>query len=209
MSAWRRLLARYRGRPLLYGVAILLVFLNLGRYAYDFYQSQLAELETKEAQLARQQNVVRQLPDLRNRVARLEEERQVLSRYLFHGASEEAVSSMAQIRLQEMVVKTGLEPEYIKPLKQTTTAKERPFQTLAVKLRLNGPLPAFLDLLAELYRSEVLFRVDSFSVKPIKKEQLRFFLDLESYFVTAPDAAPALDPAPEAGPTPPAPAETP
>lgn len=185
MNKIRRLLATYRGRPLLIAVAVFLFILNLGRMGISDYQAQKEEVENKQALLAAYENTLRQLPSLRQRTEHFDRQKGEIIRYFMKGESAEDISSKMQIMLQELVVKTGLEPEYIKPIQQREEGKDRDFHEISIKLRLAGNINAFRDFLAELAKSDVFFRIESFSLKPGKKGQLTVFLDLAGYYMTS------------------------
>ncbi|MCK9294773.1 MAG: type II secretion system protein GspM [Desulfobulbaceae bacterium] len=161
----------------------LLLLLNLGRMSLQAYSNQIAEAGEKQNLLARYQETVNQLPALKKRVARLEQKSIKVEKYLFSGTSEEAVSSAMQIMLQELVTKAGLEPESIRPMVSGgTKTATRDYHEISIKIRLSGTLSQFVDFIAQLYRSDKLFQVESFTLKPYKKTEMKIFIDLKGFY---------------------------
>jgi len=182
MMTIRRLLARYRGKPLLLSIAGALFILNIGRLGIAHYQEQREAAETKLALLAKYKTTVEQLPELRQRVARLQQEKQVADQAFMSGGTEEEIASKMQIMLQDMVVKAGLEPEYIKSNRTGSQEAGRSFQEITIKMRLSGDINKFVELLSNLYQSKTYYRVESFSIQQGKKNELRIFMDLIGYY---------------------------
>lgn len=183
MTGFVRLISRYRGKPLLIALAFALLVLNLGRWGINHYQGQTEALASKKALFVRYRNTAEQLGALRQKVERLEREKRQAEQFFLVGESEEEITSKLQVLLQEMVVKAELEPEYIKPVKQASEDKSSPFQEVAIKMRLGGKINALISLLAELRNSQAFFQIESFSLRPGKKGELRIFLDLKGFFV--------------------------
>jgi len=160
----------------------LLLLLNLGRLTLQAYSNQLAEAQQKQNLLAQYQETVSQLPALKKRVARLKQQSDRLEKYLFSATSEEQVSSAMQIMLQEMVTKAGLEPESIRPMVSGAKTTSRDYHEISIKIRLSGTQSKFVDFIAQLYRSDKLFQVESFTLKPYKKTDMKIFIDLKGFY---------------------------
>lgn len=167
---------------LLFVIAGLLLAVNLFRLAANTYSNQVEEVEARKNLLAQYQSTVNKLPNLKKKVARLEQRATSLERYLFRGSSEEAVSSAMQILLQEMVTKAELEPESIRPMMSGTRTVARDYYEIAIKIRLGGTLNQFMDFMVQLYRSDKLFQIESFTIKPYKKTEMKIFLDVKGYY---------------------------
>ena len=165
-------------------LAGLLLLLNIGRLSLQAYNNQIAAAEEKQNLLAQYHETVNQLPTLKKRVARLKQKSVKLEQYLFSGSSEEEVSSAMQIMLQEQVTKAGLEPESIRPMVSSSSSKtaSRDYHEISIKIRLSGTLSQFVDFIAQLYRSNKLFQVESFTLKPYKKTEMKIFIDLKGFY---------------------------
>jgi hypothetical protein len=87
-----------------------------------------------------------------------------------------------QIMLQELVTKAGLEPESIRPMVSGTQKGPRDFHEISIKIRLAGTQSQFVDFIAQLYRSDKLFQVESFTLKPYKKSEMKIFIDLKGFY---------------------------
>ena len=51
-----------------------------------------------------------------------------------------------------------------------------------MKARLSGTLEGFSAFLANLYRSNKLYRIESFSIKSYKGTALKIFIDINGYY---------------------------
>lgn len=179
------LVNRYGTKPLLIGLAAVLVALNLVRLAIGYYDERQESLQTQRALLVRYQKAVQELPELQNRVARLERQKKQFERYLFSGSSEEEIASAMQILLQEKLVKAGLEPESLRPLRSGETAKSKEYGEISLKIRSSGTLNEFMQFLATLYKAQHLFRIESFTLKPYNQTELKIFIDFKGYYKLA------------------------
>ncbi|MBI5557598.1 MAG: type 4a pilus biogenesis protein PilO [Deltaproteobacteria bacterium] len=167
---------------LLLGAGSLLLLFNIARLGWGFYTDQLAEAEAKQSQLTQYRDTVEQLPSLKKRVARLKQKSANLEKYLFKGNSEEEISSAMQILLQEQVTKAGLEPESIRPMVSGSKTASHDFHEISIKIRLSGTLSQFVDFVAQLYRSDKLFQIENFTLKPFKKSEMKIFIDLKGFY---------------------------
>ena len=169
-------------KVLLLVIGGLLLLLNVGRLAWETYSNQLAEAEAQQNLISQYRATVSKLPNLKKRVARQKQRAAGMEKYLFSGASEEEVSSAMQIMLQEQVTKAGLEPESIRPLVGGAKQGTKEYQEISIKIRLAGNLSQLVDFLVQLYRSKKLFQVESFTLKPYKKTEMKIFLDMKGYY---------------------------
>jgi hypothetical protein len=62
---------------------------------------------------------------------------------------------------------------------KTTT---RDYQEISIKIRLSGTQSQFVDFIAQLYSSDKLFQVESFTLKPYKKTEMKIFIDLKGFY---------------------------
>ena len=49
-------------------------------------------------------------------------------------------------------------------------------------MRLAGTLEEFISFLGNLYKSGNLFKIESFTLKPYKKTELKIFLDMKGFY---------------------------
>lgn len=169
-------------KTLILTLAGLLLLLNLGRLSLSAYSSQQTEAMEKQNLLTQYQETASQLPTLKKRVTRLQQKSAMLEKYLFTGSAEAEISSAMQIMLQELVTKAGLEPESIRPMVSGTQKGPRDFHEISIKIRLAGTQSQFVDFIAQLYRSDKLFQVESFTLKPYKKSEMKIFIDLKGFY---------------------------
>lgn len=185
MISVEQILHRLRSRSVLIGIAAALLLLNLGRFAAGFFEDRQTELDSRLVRLQQQRREAAELEDLRAAIADLEERKESVGRFLFTGDSEEQIASAMQILLQEKLAKTALEPESLRPILRGSKEKgkdEAPFQELAIKLRLSGSLQDFVEFLADIYRSDQLFIIENFVLKPARNDVLKILLDLKGFY---------------------------
>ena len=60
--------------------------------------------------------------------------------------------------------------------------KDNPVREVVINMRLSGTLEGFLELIAELYRSDLLFKVDSFVLRPFKGTEMKILLDITGFY---------------------------
>jgi hypothetical protein len=176
--------SRFGTRPLLIGAVALLVGLNLLRFAYGSYEQKKESVHSRQELLVRYQASLGQLPELRSRVTALERQKQAFEEILFTGSSEEEIASAMQIMIQEQLVKAGLEPESLRPLR-SGDAKGKEYGEISIKVRSAGTLNEFIGFLANLYRSRQLFQIESFTLKPYNQTELKIFIDFKGYYKLA------------------------
>jgi Tfp pilus assembly protein PilO len=182
------ILHKVRSRSFLIGLALLLLLFNLTKVSVNYFKDQQVEVESRVALLQQQRKSVERIDELRESVSALEARKKALDGYLFRGESEERVASAMQIMLQEMVSKANLDPESLRPILRGSTGekdKEKEIHDLAIKLRLAGDIQGFLDFLAGLYRSQRLFVIDNFILKPDRNGKLKILMDLKGFYLLA------------------------
>lgn len=175
---------RFGTRPLLLGIAMLLVGVNLLRFAAGYYEGKQQTIQARQELLAREQSSLRQLPGLRSRLDALERQKKTFESRLFKGGSAEEIASAMQIIIQKELVKAGLDPESLRPLR-SNDVKSKDYGEISIKVRSSGTLNEFIGFLANLYRSRQLFRIDSFTLKPYGQDRLRIFIDFKGYYKLA------------------------
>ena len=163
-------------------VAVGGLLLAGGQWLGNYYQGRVAELDKSQATLRLYHRQLRSLPSLSKRVSLLQRHADQLEQVLFTGDSIDAVTSAVQIRLQNMITKTGLSPESLRPLSSHRQKEARAIQTITIKMRLAGTLPQFEEFLARLYRERKLFLVTGFTIKPYRKESVKIFLDVKGLY---------------------------
>ena len=175
-------LRRFDRKTILLVSVALLLFLNLFRLAAGYYGNQVEELGSQQALLEQYQATVEKLPDLKKRVGSLERRAAYLENYLFTGNSVDEISSAMQIMLQKMVTDAGLDPESIRPIIHGKKGQEGKYESIEIKIRLAGTMPQLVDFLGRFYQNKKLFVVESFTVKPYKKTQLKVFFDIKGFY---------------------------
>lgn len=173
---------RFERKHIMITIAIALLVLNFGRMAISFYVGQRQEVESQMGLLEQYLKTAAKLPELKRRVGRLDKRSKGLEPYLYRGSSVEDISSAMQIDLQKKVSDAGLEPESIRPVRQSGQGRSSEGEELVIKLRVSGSQKKFIDFLAGLYRSGKLFQIQSFTLKPYKKKDLKIFLDVKGFY---------------------------
>jgi hypothetical protein len=185
MTSLLELKNRIGVKPLLIGLALVLVVLNIGRLSLGYYQERKETVESRLELLERQQASVQQLPELRRLVAGLEQQKTLFENYLMRGSSEEEIASAMQLMIQEQLVKAGLEPESLRPVRSGEAVKGKDYGVISIKVRSSGSLDEFIALLASLYRSRTLFQIESFTLTPQNQTELKIFIDFKGYYKLA------------------------
>ena len=182
MIGLQNITGRLHRKSLLIGFAVLLLAINVGRWGINNYSDRKEELAARQALLQQQHSVKGSLPGLKNTVAKLEKRYEQLAVYLFKGGSEEEISSSMQIILQEHVIKAGLEPEFIRPVKTGALAKGDAIGEIAIKVRLSGTMENFMKFLGFLYNSKNLFKIEDISLKPFKEDEMKIVMEIKGYY---------------------------
>ncbi len=173
-------LNRLDRKKLLIIVGVVLLILNVGRLGRNYYTSRKEEVSSRINLLNQYKRDVARLPGLKKRVRQLERENQQLEKFFFTGSSEEEISSAMQIELQKKVSSVGLEPESVRPVKKA--GKPGSAEEIVIKLRLNGNIDQFVDFLTDLYGTKKLFKLESFTIKPVKADKLKIFLEFKGFY---------------------------
>ena len=192
MNRFSQIVAWARSRNGLIAIASVLVLLNVGRYATNTYLDVLAGIESKQALLGQHRISTRNIDKLRKRIAQLEQRKKEFDTHLFTGATRKEVTSAMQIKLQEILGSSGLSPESLRPLSKSRKVSDMYYGEVIIKLRLSGSLDDFIRFLAGLYRSNYLFKIENFTIKPYKKKELKVFLELKGYYRLTGDGAQGL-----------------
>ncbi|OGR07422.1 MAG: hypothetical protein A2511_04840 [Deltaproteobacteria bacterium RIFOXYD12_FULL_50_9] len=189
MISGLHLLARFRIRPLLISIAVVLAAASIWRQLEARYLVKQEYIVSRKVVLDQYRLAVKKLPGLRQQVDQLEKQRQQVDKILFSGASEEEIASAMQLDMQEKLNGTGLETESLRPVLQMPVAgsekdgaKKKEHGEISVKARLSGTLEGFSAFLANLYRSNKLYRIESFSIKSYKGTALKIFIDINGYY---------------------------
>jgi len=170
-----KLLSLARTRNGLLVIVGLLAFLNAVRVINGKYTDALQGMESKQALLGQYRMSTKDIDAVRTKVQQLET-------HLFRGEAEKDVTSAMQIKLQEVLGRVGMNPESLSPVTKGGKDDGNPYGEVIIKIRLGGTLENFIKFLAELYRMEYLFRIENVTVKPLKKEEVKIFIELKGYY---------------------------
>ena len=173
---------RFDRRHLLLGMAVLLLLLNIGRWGINYLDSRQQELSNRIELLAQYQESVNKLPQVQQRVRGLKKRAQYLESFLFTGDSEEKIASAMQIKLQSQISKAGLAPEFIQPLRNRDKNRAEKIDDIGIKLRMSGSLNNFATFLKNIYNSKHLFKIESLTIKPFKKDELKIFMEVRGIY---------------------------
>jgi len=186
MNRLPQLLAILKSRTALIILAVGLLLLNVGRFATNQYLDYLDGIESKRALLGQYQISTRNLEEMRKRVARLEAQKKRFESHLLVGENRQDITSAMQIKIQEMLSKSGLSPESLRPVNRRREAKDKEYGEVTIKVRLSGELESFVKFMAEIYRQRYLFKVDNFTLKPFKNKNLKVFLEIKGFYKITP-----------------------
>jgi len=179
-----RRLPKYNLRTVLIAVAAVLLAANLVRILNGARQSMMADIESKVARLESARRQKASLAKLSAGRRSLETRAAALEKQLFSGGGEEEVASAMQIRLQKMVMASGIESESIRPVPAALKPgeKEGILIPMVVKMRLTGTMPEFLDFMKRLYGDEKFFKVEKLTIRPFRKAGLKIYLEIRGYY---------------------------
>ena len=178
----KQLIGRFQTKTLLISLAVVLLVLNIGRFAVSYFNEQQEEVMNKIELLEQYRYSVQNLAQTKNKVTTLDRQKQLLDKYFFRGSSEEEVSSEMQIQLQEMIIDAALEPEFLRPVRRGDVGKGKDFDEITINLRMSGTLEGFVNFLRNLYKSKHLFKIESFTLKPYKNSELKIVLEITGYY---------------------------
>ena len=184
MISLQAIVLKMRTKSFLIGLAVALLFLNVAKMSVNYYMDRQEQVESRALLLQQHLRALEKLDELRNSVASLEARKEQIDHFLFQGESEERIASGMQIILQEKLAKARLEPESLRPILRGGSDKgqEKKVHDIAIKLRLAGDIGGFLDFIAELYRSEQLFVIENFVLKPDRQNKLKILMDLKGFY---------------------------
>lgn len=177
----KQILGQYQRRTLLIALAVILLLLNGGRMAVTYYNESQHAIADKILLLAQHRASVQTLDQLQARVEILRRQQQRLNRYFVPGKSEEEILSTIQIKLQEMVSRAAMNPEFIRPVRRGGGAKNDDFGEISVNVRMSGTLNNFTVFLKNLYMSQYFFKIESFAIKPFKQDMVQIVLEVKGF----------------------------
>lgn len=182
LSALTKLLSLARTRNGLLVIVGLLLLLNAVRLINGKYEDILQGVESKQSLLGQYRMSTKDIEALRVKIGQLESTKSQFETHLFRGESEKEVTSAMQIKLQDVLGKVGMNPESLSPVTKGGKDDGKLYGEVIIKIRLGGTFESFIKFLAELYKMEYLFRVENVTVKPLKKEEVKIFLELKGYY---------------------------
>lgn len=182
MNSIKQFFSQFQSRTLLIGAAALLLAVNLGRLGVNLYYENLGEALGKVKMLSQYQEQAEEITQLKNKVAALDRQQKQLDHYFLVGKSEEDISSALQIVLQEMVVKSGLQPEFIRPTRSGGISQTEKLNEITVNLRVAGTIDNFMTFIRDLYKSASYFKVESLSIKPFKDAELKIVMEVKGFY---------------------------
>ena len=180
---------KFERRSLLIAAAVILLLVNLGRWGHDTYQTRQEEVESKVAQLGRYQLVTQKAERFEKRLTDLQRAKEQVGKYFFEGNNDNKLSSAMQLRVQALVVKSGMQAESIRPLIQKAEGQQgkdgygNAMGEVLIKARLAGTLSQFMNFVAELYRGKEYFEIQSVDLKPYRDKGLKILVDLKGFYI--------------------------
>jgi hypothetical protein len=177
-----KLLSLARTRNGLLVVVGLLVLLNGVRLINGKYADILQGVESKQSLLGQYRMSTKDIDSVRVKTQQLEVRKTQFETHLFRGETEKDVTSAMQIKLQEVLGRVGMNPESLSPVSKGGKDDGKPYGEVIIKIRLGGTIEGFVKFLAELYKMDYLFRVENVTVKPLKKDEVKIFLELIGYY---------------------------
>jgi hypothetical protein len=182
-------LKRFQRRSLLIGAAVALLLVYLGSWGIDAYNTRQEEVLSRRARLAQYRLVTSKADNFAERLTDLRQIKERAGRFFFTGEDDDKLSSAMQLRVQALVAKAGMQAESIRPMLQRTDGKQEKegggptVGEVLIKARLAGTLAEFVDFMAELYRGEEFFAIESISIKPQLNKGLQIFIELKGFYV--------------------------
>jgi len=79
-----------------------------------------------------------------------------------------------------MLKNSGLSMESLRP--SIGSAKGNAIGEIDLDMRLSGTLNQFADFIASLYKLPQFYKIESFTLKPIKDESIQIFLEIKGYY---------------------------
>jgi len=195
MSTMAGYVSMLKSKPVLIGVAALLLALNLFRQGVAYYHAGMEEVAADQAQLEQYRLASRDSQALEKRLDQLRKQEQLLEELFFTGESSEQIASTMQIGLQELIQTTGLALESLRP--SVGSDKGAGFGEISLDMRLSGTINQFIDFSAGLYKMSRFYKIESFTLKPLREEQMQIFLELKGYYKIKSPAPPEEEPRPE------------
>ncbi len=182
MKQISQILSRLRSRNGLIAIAVLLAVLNIGRLAISKYDDIMTGIQTKRALLDQYQATTRNLDKLKNRLKELEDRQRQFDARLFTGNSAGEITSAMQIQLQGLLHQAGLSPESLRPSYRSNQDRNKIYGEVLVKIRLTGRLDNIVKFLALVYKSNYFLKIDNFTFKAFRNDQLKVFLAVKGFY---------------------------
>ncbi len=182
MNQISQILSQLRSRNGLIAIAGLLAILNIGRIAMGKYDDIMTGIQSKRALLDQYQANTKNLDKLRNRIKQLEGRQHQFDARLFTGKSANEITSALQIQLQNLLHQAGLSPESLRPSYRSNQDKNKVYGEVLVKIRLTGRLDNIVKFLALVYKSNYFLKIDNFTFKTFRNDQLKVFLAVKGFY---------------------------
>ncbi len=182
MKQISQILSQLRSRNGLIAIAVLLAVLNIGRLAIGKYDDIMTGIQTKRALLDQYQTTTRNLDRLKNKLKELEGRQRQFDAHLFTGNSASEITSAMQIQLQDILQQAGLSPESLRPSYRSNQGKNKIYGEVLVKIRLTGRLNNLVKFLALVYKSKYFLKIDNFTFKAFRNNQLKVFLAVKGFY---------------------------
>lgn len=178
-----QIINRLRSRTGLIIIAGVLAALNIGRLGVEKYHAILNGIDSKQALLGQYQMTTRNLDTLRKEIKQLEVRRRNFDAHLFTGESRNEITSAMQIKLQGILGAAGLNPESLRPTNMRRKGDEhKAYGEVVINISLTGKLDNLLKFFSELYKFNYFFKIENFSLRPFKNDELRVFLGLKGFY---------------------------
>lgn len=182
MNQMSQILSQLRSRNGLIAIAGLLVILNIGRVAIGKYDDVMTGIQSKRALLNQYQTTTKNLDKLRSTIRQLENRQRQFDARLFTGNSANEITSAMQIQLQNILHQAGLSPESLRPSYRSNQDKNKIYGEVLVKIRLTGSLDNIVKFLALVYKSKYFLKIDNFTFKTFRNDQLKVFLAVKGFY---------------------------
>ncbi|MFW8600122.1 GspMb/PilO family protein [Desulfobacterota bacterium M19] len=182
MKQISQILRQLRSRNGLIAIAVLLAVLNIGRLAISKYDDIMTGIQTKRALLDQYQTTTLNLGKLKKRLKELENRQRQFDARLFTGNSAGEITSAMQIKLQDILHQAGLSPESLRPSYRSNIDRNKIYGEVLVKIRLTGRLKNIVKFLALVYRSNYFLKIDNFTFKTFRNDQLKVFFAVKGFY---------------------------
>ncbi|HFQ81183.1 MAG TPA: hypothetical protein ENK33_07415 [Desulfobacterales bacterium] len=182
MKQISQILSQLRSRNGLIAIAVLLAVLNIGRLAISRYDDIMTGIQTKRALLDQYRTTTGNLDKLKKKLKELEGRQRQFDARLFTGNSAGEITSVMQIKLQDILHQAGLSPESLRPSYRSIQDKNKIYGEVLVKIRLTGRLDNIVKFLALVYKSNYFLKIDNFTFKAFRNDQLKVFIAIKGFY---------------------------